>query len=150
MRRHLGLVAACLCCASAAYAFDMPTRKAGEWEITMQFASRNLPARTMRQCVDQATDKLMNSNYGGQGDCTKRDISKVGDTMVVELGVYIRPGDDDLACGGQRQFRQRLYGRRDLDAHGRPVHSGHGDGPADAHEDRGQMGRALRRRRAAR
>jgi hypothetical protein len=84
MRRHLSLVAACLCCATAAQAAEMPARKAGQWEITMQFESRNLPARTMRQCIDAATDKLMNSSYGGEGNCSKRDISKVGNTMVID------------------------------------------------------------------
>jgi hypothetical protein len=84
MHRHLSLVAACLCCATAAQAAEMPTRKAGQWEITMQFESRNLPARTMRQCIDAATDRLMNSGYGGEGNCSKRDISKVGSTMVVD------------------------------------------------------------------
>jgi hypothetical protein len=84
MLRHLSIVAACLCAVSSVQAAEMPTHKAGQWEIKMEFASRHLPARTMRECIDQATDKLMNNNYGGQGNCSKRDISKSGDTMVVD------------------------------------------------------------------
>lgn len=84
MRRHLSIIAACFCCAGAAQAADMPTRKAGQWEIKMQFEGRELQARAIRQCTDQATDKLMNNNYGGEGDCSKRDISKSGNTMVVD------------------------------------------------------------------
>jgi hypothetical protein len=84
MRRHLILVAAFLCCATVAQAAEMPTRKAGQWELTMQFEGRNLPARSIRQCIDAATDRLMNSSYGGEGNCSKRDISKVGNTMVVD------------------------------------------------------------------
>ena len=65
---------------------DIPTRKAGQWEIKMEFAGRNLPARSMRQCIDQATDKMMNSSFGGdaQSHCSKREIKHVGGTMVVD------------------------------------------------------------------
>jgi Protein of unknown function (DUF3617) len=83
MRRQLCIVAACLCAASTAWAVEMPTRKAGEWEIKMDFAGHNLPARTMRECIDAVSDRQMN-NIGGEGNCSKRDISKLGDTMVVD------------------------------------------------------------------
>ena len=46
--------------AAPAFALDMPTRKAGLWEIKMEFEGRsNLPVQTMKQCTDAATDKLM-------------------------------------------------------------------------------------------
>ena len=86
MCRFLTIVAACLFCVSAASAMDMPTRKAGQWEIKMQFVDGNLPARAMRQCIDQATDKMMNSSFGGDAGshCSKREIKNVGGTMVVD------------------------------------------------------------------
>ena len=83
MRRPLCIVAVCLCAASAAGAAELPARKAGQWEITMEFQGHHLPARSMRQCIDQATDRIMNK-IGGEGACAKRSMSKVGDTMVVD------------------------------------------------------------------
>ena len=48
------LIAACLLIAAApALALDLPTRKAGLWEIKMEFQGRsNLPMQTMKQCTD--------------------------------------------------------------------------------------------------
>lgn len=87
MRRRLVLVAIGLTAAAApAFALDMPTRKAGLWEVKMVFESRNLPPQVMKQCVDAATDKLMNANFGGSNEqnCSKQDMHNVGGTMVID------------------------------------------------------------------
>jgi len=90
MHRHLIVSAISLTLAAPAltpaFAIDMPARKPGLWEIKMEFEGRNLPATAMRQCVDQATDKLMNANFGGasQEACSKHDIKKVAGTMIVD------------------------------------------------------------------
>jgi Protein of unknown function (DUF3617) len=67
-------------------ALDLPARKAGLWEIKMTFESRNLPPQVMQQCIDAATDKMMNSIGGEmrQGMCSKQDLQKVGNTLVVD------------------------------------------------------------------
>ncbi len=70
----------------ASAAMDVPARKAGLWQMTMTFESRNLPQQTIKQCIDAATDKLMNS-MGGQiqkQNCSKQDMQRVGDTIVVD------------------------------------------------------------------
>jgi Protein of unknown function (DUF3617) len=86
MFRRLVLVAASLLCAGSAFAFDMPTRKAGLWELQMKFEGRKLPAQVIKQCTDAASDKYMNANYGGaqQGQCAKREVQHVGNTIVVD------------------------------------------------------------------
>jgi Protein of unknown function (DUF3617) len=86
MHRPLALFAGFLVFAAPAFAMDLPARKAGLWELKMEFDSRNLPARVMKQCIDPATDKLMNSNFGGaaQEACSKRDIRKSGNTIVID------------------------------------------------------------------
>jgi hypothetical protein len=86
MRRCLIIVTAALLTAAPAFALDMPTRKAGLWEIKMVLEGRNLPAQVIRQCIDAATDKLMNANFGsiGQDTCSKQDIKKSGATMTVD------------------------------------------------------------------
>jgi len=86
MRCFPALFAGFLVAAAPAFAMDMPPRKPGLWELKMEFDSRNLPPRTMKQCIDAATDKIMNANFGGaaQEACSRREISKAGDTIVVD------------------------------------------------------------------
>lgn len=85
MRRFVFLIA-CLAFVAPALALDMPARKAGLWEITMHFEGRNLPAQSMQQCTDAASDKVMNGNFGGsmQESCSQQTMSQVGSTMVVD------------------------------------------------------------------
>jgi hypothetical protein len=85
MHRAL-IIAGCLLTAAPATALDLPTRKTGLWEIKMIFEGRNLPAQVMKQCVDPATDKLMNANFGGSNEqaCAKQDLTKSGGTMTID------------------------------------------------------------------
>jgi Protein of unknown function (DUF3617) len=73
----LVLFAGCLIVSGPARALELPQRKAGLWELKMSFEGRNLPGQVMRQCIDAATDKLMNSNFGGspQQSCSEQTVS---------------------------------------------------------------------------
>ncbi len=84
MRRH-AVIAAVLLLAAPALALDLPTRKAGLWEIKMEFQGRSMPVQTMKQCTDAASDKLMTYNFGGaaERDCPKRDIKNSGNTITI-------------------------------------------------------------------
>ena len=86
MLRQIVIAAGVLLFAAQAAALDLPTRKAGLWEIKMMFEGRNLPAQTMQQCIDASSDKVMNANFGGsaQETCSKRDMQNVGGTIVVD------------------------------------------------------------------
>ncbi len=101
--RHLVIVAGLLIAAPAG-AVDLPTRKAGLWELTMDFNNSRLPRQTMRQCTDADSDRLMNLNFAGSNEqaCSKKDIVPSGTGYVVEFGVHVRRHDDDLARGGDR------------------------------------------------
>ncbi len=105
LRRCL-FAAATLLSAAPAFALDMPTRKAGLWEIKMAFEGRNLPATVIKQCVDAATDKLMNANFGGSAleACSKKDIKNSGGVMTVDSVCKLRRRHNHIACGGHRQF----------------------------------------------
>jgi len=84
MRPAIILAAAFI--AAPAAAQDMPSRKAGLWEMTMTFEGRGAPPQTMQQCIDAATDKAMqdmSQGVRGQG-CSKRESKKVGDTIVFD------------------------------------------------------------------
>jgi len=84
--RHVIVIMAAILTAAPALALDMPTRKAGLWELKMTFEGRNLPPQTMKHCTDPATDKLMNMNFGGSNEqnCSKQDMSNVGGNIVVD------------------------------------------------------------------
>ena len=84
--RHLSAAAVLVLAAGPAMAVDMPPRKAGLWEMKMDFAGRDLPAQTMKQCVDAATDKLMNQAYGGASKeaCSRQDVSNAGGVMTID------------------------------------------------------------------
>jgi len=52
-----------------------------------------MPPQTMQQCIDAATDKMMNSISGGfQKDmCSKQDMRKVGSTIMVDSVCQVGP-----------------------------------------------------------
>ena len=86
MRYHLAILVTLLPCASPALALDMPARKPGLWELTMSFGDAKIPAQVLRQCIDAATDKLMESNFGGlpQQSCEKQETSRSGAALIVD------------------------------------------------------------------
>ncbi|MBV9631875.1 MAG: DUF3617 family protein [Xanthobacteraceae bacterium] len=67
-------------------AAELPSRKPGLWEIKMSFENRNVPAQTLKQCVDPATDKLMQMGAASypQSTCSKRDVQRSGNTTTIE------------------------------------------------------------------
>jgi hypothetical protein len=83
--RHLVLVASVLV-ALPAHALDLPTRKAGLWELTMDFHNARLPHQTMKQCTDADSDRLMNMNFAGSNEqaCAKHDIVKSNGGYVID------------------------------------------------------------------
>ena len=85
LRLSLPLAALCLTAMAPAVALDLPARKAGLWEVKMLFEGRSLPPQAIQQCIDAATDKVMNSFSGSlrQDMCSKQDVQKSANTIVV-------------------------------------------------------------------
>ena len=83
---RLAIILASALVAMPALAQDMPSRKAGLWEMTMTFEGRGAPPQTMQQCIDAATDKSMQDmSQGMRGQsCSKREVKKVGNTVVFD------------------------------------------------------------------
>lgn len=82
----LALIGLALAVAAPAFAFDMPQRKPGLWELKTEFSGRQLPLQTMKQCTDAGSDRMMTANFGGpaQEACSKHDIRNGGGTIVVD------------------------------------------------------------------
>src|SRR3954453_5203565 len=84
--RSVLILAVTLITTSALAQEQMPSRKAGLWEMTMTFEGRGAPPQTMQQCIDAATDKSMQDmSQGMRGQsCSKRETKKVGNTIVFD------------------------------------------------------------------
>jgi hypothetical protein len=64
--------------AGRAAAVEMPTRKAGLWEIKMARTGSPLPDMTMQHCTDESTDKQMTATFSPMSKdiCSKNDTAK--------------------------------------------------------------------------
>jgi Protein of unknown function (DUF3617) len=64
-------------------AAEMPSRKAGLWEITTDAGSHGIK---IQQCIDAATDQAMQTHAGTapQRDCSKHDVQKSGNTTTID------------------------------------------------------------------
>jgi hypothetical protein len=75
---------------------DLPTRKAGLWEIKLVNTGSPLPSMTMQHCTDETVDKDMNNLASPMAKqiCAKQDIQKtatgyVGDSVCSVAGVSV-------------------------------------------------------------
>ena len=93
MRRWSAAIAVALLFAAPALALEMPARKPGLWEMKMVFDGIPMPPQTMRQCIDQTTDKAMLAQFGGvaQGACSKQDFKNVGGTLTFDSVCTVGP-----------------------------------------------------------
>ena len=64
-----------------AVAAELPTRKAGLWEVRMNGAPQ-----AIQQCIDASTDQMMQSSAGplAQAACAKHDVQKSGNTITID------------------------------------------------------------------
>ncbi len=72
--------------AMPALAAELPSRKPGLWEIKTSFANLNVPGQVIQQCVDAATDQMMQSSAGpnSQRECSKRDVQRSAGSITIE------------------------------------------------------------------
>jgi hypothetical protein len=72
--------------AMPALAAELPTRKAGLWEVKMNFETRGTASPAIQQCIDASTDQMMMSSAGplSQGACPKRDVQRSGNTITID------------------------------------------------------------------
>jgi Protein of unknown function (DUF3617) len=70
--------------ATVACAEELPTRKAGLWEMKIVKTGSKLPDMTMQHCTDPTTDKDMNNSVSplAKQICSKQDIAKTATGYV--------------------------------------------------------------------
>jgi hypothetical protein len=68
---------------------ELPSRKAGLWQLEMNIGGRI--AQTIQQCIDAATDQMMQAGAGPvpRADCSKRDIQKSGNAITIDTACTV-------------------------------------------------------------
>ena len=91
----LSVLAASAGTAFAQGTIDLPTRRAGQWEIRMQAAQQpqGMPEMVVKTCIDQATDRrMMQSGMSMlQQNCEKREMRRDGSNYVIEAVCQMGP-----------------------------------------------------------
>ena len=66
--------------------FDLPPRKPGQWEMSIQVDTAAMPPQVIRMCIDAETDKMLNNKFGGMASqmCSRQEQKKDGDAIILE------------------------------------------------------------------
>ncbi|PZQ14278.1 MAG: hypothetical protein DI565_12705 [Ancylobacter novellus] len=66
--------------------FDLPPRKPGQWEMSIQVDTAAMPPQVIRMCIDAETDKMLNEKFGGMASkmCSRQEQKKDGDSIILE------------------------------------------------------------------
>ena len=92
--RHIGATMLILLVgAPPALPDEVPTRKAGLWEIKTDWGNGG-PSLVIRQCADATTDYMMQSPAGAfdEAACSKRIVQRSSDTLMIDTACKIGGG----------------------------------------------------------
>ena len=80
-----GLLLAATACGPA-LAVDMPQRKPGLWQVSMNMPGRNAPMPEIRMCIDSTTDAEMFklSMNVAQGQCSRFESRRDGNVVTID------------------------------------------------------------------
>jgi hypothetical protein len=72
--------------AASAVAAELPSRRPGLWEVKMSIAGRNAVPQVIEQCIDAATDQMMQSSAGpySAAVCPDRNVQRSGDSITID------------------------------------------------------------------
>jgi hypothetical protein len=75
-----------LICALPAPAAELPSRKPGLWEVKTSIGNSNAPARVIQQCIDAATDQMMQSSAGpfALAACPGRNVQSSENSITID------------------------------------------------------------------
>ena len=119
MRRCLPFVAVALVVSVPAFAFDMPSRKPGLWEMKMTFEGRSLPPQVTQHCIDAATDRQMNTlgNNMSKDKCSKQDVTNAGGKIIVDsvcqLGTATTTTHGEMTGSFDSAYTVKVTSKRD-------------------------------------
>jgi hypothetical protein len=108
------------CTATGALADELPTRKAGLWEVTMHMSSGNTPMQTMKFCTDAATDAEL-YKFGmnaAQGMCSRYDLHRNGNTATIDT--ECKMGEMKMTSHAVMNFTGDTAYKTDIQSHFNP------------------------------
>jgi hypothetical protein len=75
-----------LICTTPIHADELPSRRPGLWEVRTRIDNRNVPTVVIQQCIDAATDQMMQSIAGpySQDICAKRTVQRSADSITID------------------------------------------------------------------
>ena len=75
-----------LICAMPALAAELPSRKPGLWQVKTSIGGSNVPAPVIKQCIDAATDQMMQSSAGpfAPAVCPGRDVQQSENSITID------------------------------------------------------------------
>ncbi len=71
--------------AAPAVAAEPPSRKPGLWQVKTSIDNNNAQARVIQQCIDAATDQMLQSSAGpfASSACPERDVKRSENAMTI-------------------------------------------------------------------
>lgn len=75
-----------LACAPSLSAAELPSRKPGLWEVKTTIDHNEARARIVEQCIDSATDQMLQSNAGpfASSSCSGRSVASAENSMTID------------------------------------------------------------------
>jgi hypothetical protein len=73
-------------CTLPAPAAELPSRKSGLWQVKTSIGNSNAPARVVLQCIDAATDQMMQSSAGpfAPTACPERKVQSSENSTTID------------------------------------------------------------------
>ena len=67
-------------------ATELPARKPGLWEVKTSIGNNIAAARSIQQCIDAATDQMLQSNAGpfAAAACPQREVKNTADSITID------------------------------------------------------------------
>jgi hypothetical protein len=75
-----------LICGVPASAAELPLRKPGLWQVKTSIGDSSAPARVVQQCIDAATDQMMQSSAGpfASAACPERKVQSSENSITID------------------------------------------------------------------
>jgi hypothetical protein len=91
MRLQRSILLLVVICTTPMQAAELPSRKPGLWEVKMSIENRNAPPLVMQQCIDAATDQMMQSTAGpySAAACPRRDVQRSANSITMDSSCMI-------------------------------------------------------------
>jgi len=109
----IAISGALVCAATAVLAVDLPARKPGLWEVTLNMAGGKIPPRAMKFCTDAETDASLYKlgMNAAQGMCSRHDIQRSGNNVTIHIPKSTKTVSAKFPNGQEPNFEKSANSR---------------------------------------